>query len=344
MGDQIESGEQESSAAVKIQTLAGRFDFTNKAIPKYVDFSRAELDERSQWITDAIKDGASEFQKFLLHYFGRGVYWERSAVIQKLVRLGLGRSVQWERSLNRFALCVGLVTKYCPPGGRWFDAGALGHDAIRVKLERPDIDINLASYEGCILYLDVTGLHYSPGGKQPPEPYVWCKQCDLESQKADLADASVDLVTSFEALEHYKFAPQHFMLEVNRILKPGGRLILTTPNGLSAAAISRILHGQHPAENAYYSRIPEYGRIHPLEYTGEQLRDLVAAHGFDISLLASMNMAPFDRGELEAISAARCASSMLRGKHPGEFGEKWLLIATKVKHVSEPQYPGTLFE
>jgi len=344
MNGQTKSSKQESRATAKVHRLAGRFEFTNNEICNFLDFTSSIVDEQVQWITDNIKEGASEFQKFLLHYFGRGVFWERSAAVQKLVQLGLGRSIQWEKSVNRFALSVNLVTKFCPRGGRWFDAGSLGHDAIRVKLERPDIEVNSASYEGCILCLNDTGLHYHDGRSPVPELHVECKQCDLERQKLDFTDDSVDLVTAFEVLEHYKFAPQHFLLEANRILKPRSWLVLTTPNGLSAAAIGRILHGKHPAENPLYNRVPEYGRIHPLEYIGEQLMDIVTFHGFDVSLLASINMAPFDRGELEAISAARRASSLLLGRHPGEFGEKWLLVARKARRVSEPQYPETLFE
>lgn len=324
--------------------MAGRFEFNDRRAAETLALTDAETAERVEWITRCIKGQASDFQVFLAHYFGRGAFWERFRPAQKLARLVFHRSIQWEHSVNRFALSVGLVVKFCPRGGRWFDAGSLGHDALKVKIERPDIEMSLASYEGCIVYLDGTGLHYHGGGGPPPEPHVLCRQLDLERQTLEFADGSVDLVTSFETLEHYKASPQHFMLEVNRVLKPGARLVLTTPNGVSAAAINRILHGEHPAENPHYHRVAEYGRVHPLEYTLEQLRDLVTLHGFEIELLASMNLTPFSDDEWAAISAARGAKSLLLGKHPGEFGEKWLLIARKTQSVSEPRYPSSLFE
>jgi len=324
-------------------TVAERFELRDKHMAERLGLSAAELDARTEWITRCTRDEASDFQRFLVRYFGIGASWERIPVARKLARLALGQSTQWEKELNRFALSVGLVVKLCPQAGRWFDAGSLGHDAIRVGLERPDIEMHLVSYEGCILYLDGTGLQYHREGAPLPQSYVLCKQLDLEKQRIELGDGSVDLLTSFENLEHYKFAPQHFMLEANRVLKDGGRLVITTPNGLSAAAIARILHGVHPAENPCFHPAAELGRIHPLEYTGEQLRDLVRAHGFEVELLASINLTPFSGDEKAAMTAVRQARASRLGEHPGEFGEKWLLVAKRSRPVTEPQFPPSLF-
>jgi SAM-dependent methyltransferase len=44
-----------------------------------------------------------------------------------------------------------------------------------------------------------------------------------------LRDASVDLVVSFETIEHVPDA-EALVVEIRRVLKPGGRLVLSTPN------------------------------------------------------------------------------------------------------------------
>ncbi|CAM2818009.1 class I SAM-dependent methyltransferase [Rariglobus hedericola] len=49
--------------------------------------------------------------------------------------------------------------------------------------------------------------------------------CDLSR----FADASVDLVVSFETVEHLR-EPEHFLGEINRVLKPGGRFVCSVPN------------------------------------------------------------------------------------------------------------------
>ncbi len=44
-----------------------------------------------------------------------------------------------------------------------------------------------------------------------------------------LPDQSVDLVVSFETVEHVPH-PDRFVAEISRVLKPGGRLVMSTPN------------------------------------------------------------------------------------------------------------------
>ena len=47
------------------------------------------------------------------------------------------------------------------------------------------------------------------------------------------ADDSFDLVTGMEILEHLALDPYFFFSEAARVLKPGGHLLLTTPNVVS---------------------------------------------------------------------------------------------------------------
>lgn len=49
------------------------------------------------------------------------------------------------------------------------------------------------------------------------------------ASKIPLEDASVDVVTSFETLEHTT-EQREFLLEIKRVLKPGGVLIMSTPD------------------------------------------------------------------------------------------------------------------
>lgn len=52
-----------------------------------------------------------------------------------------------------------------------------------------------------------------------------------------LRAASVDLCTAFEIIEHFE-EPQPFLKEVARVLKPGGMLVLSTPNAKSITAVT----------------------------------------------------------------------------------------------------------
>ena len=42
-------------------------------------------------------------------------------------------------------------------------------------------------------------------------------------------DNSIDFVVTFQVIEHIK-DDEKFVQEIHRVLKPGGKLILTTPN------------------------------------------------------------------------------------------------------------------
>lgn len=59
-------------------------------------------------------------------------------------------------------------------------------------------------------------------------------QADL-NQPFPYQDAAFDLVMAVEIIEHLE-NPRHVLREVVRILKPGGRLVLTTPNVLNIAS------------------------------------------------------------------------------------------------------------
>ncbi len=77
-------------------------------------------------------------------------------------------------------------------------------------------------------------------------------ECDIDHFDAEkdiypYQDASYNTVLCCELLEHLFHDPMHMMGEINRILKPGGHLVLTTPNIGSLRSVSAILLGSHPA-------------------------------------------------------------------------------------------------
>lgn len=74
----------------------------------------------------------------------------------------------------------------------------------------------------------VVGLEPSPGTAE------YCRQIGLNVltsslEEADLPDNSFDVVTLFNVLEHL-YAPDEALMEVNRILKEGGLIVIEVPN------------------------------------------------------------------------------------------------------------------
>jgi len=76
------------------------------------------------------------------------------------------------------------------------------------------------------------------------------------ASKIPLDDASVDVVTSFETLEHTT-EHEEFLSEIKRVLVPGGLLIMSTPD--------TVLYNPHDPDNPY----------HVKELTTEEFKTLI---------------------------------------------------------------------
>ncbi len=78
-------------------------------------------------------------------------------------------------------------------------------------------------------------------------------RADLDRESIPVAPASADIVSALETIEHLE-NPRPFCRELVRILKPGGWLVLSTPNQLSVLSIlCLIVRGRFVAfQDAYY--------------------------------------------------------------------------------------------
>lgn len=108
---------------------------------------------------------------------------------------------------------------------------------------------------------------------------VHCHGLDLEYSKIPEDGETFDIVLCCEVLEHMEIDPMFMLAEVNRVMKTGGTLILTTPNILSSRALHKMLHGESPYFYMQYHRNREYNR-HNYEYNLKTLRSVLKAAGF----------------------------------------------------------------
>ncbi len=116
-------------------------------------------------------------------------------------------------------------------------------------------------------------------------------ECDVDHFDAErdvfpYAAASFDTVLCCELIEHLFTDPMHMMSEINRILKPGGHLLITTPNLGSLRAISAILLGYHPSFFPAYIRPRNEGEEaearHNREYVPMEVQHLLTNSGFEV--------------------------------------------------------------
>jgi glycosyltransferase involved in cell wall biosynthesis/SAM-dependent methyltransferase len=111
---------------------------------------------------------------------------------------------------------------------------------------------------------------------------------DAEKDRYPYPDDFFSTVLCCELLEHLYDDPMHMMAEINRILKPGGHLVLSTPNICSTRAVGAALLGYHPGLFHQYVRPDKDGAVdprHAREYAPRDVHALLDAAGFAIVLL-----------------------------------------------------------
>lgn len=146
-------------------------------------------------------------------------------------------------------------------------------------------------------YGEVRGCYYGKPGhvnhrtvtSQSGETFECCVDLfDAERDPYPYSDEHYDTVLCGELIEHLFSDPMHLMSEVNRILKPGGHFVLTTPNVASFRGIAAILQGHHPGFFPAYLRpsdSEDQDARHNREYTAREIRQLLETSGFEVTLL-----------------------------------------------------------
>ena len=130
------------------------------------------------------------------------------------------------------------------------------------------------------------------------------------------ADNTFDLVTGMEILEHLALDPYHFYAEANRVLRPGGHLLITTPNINSHRGTWKSLNNVAPYSFGIF--VPSggvYGR-HNREYAPRELSLIGEAAGFETVRLQTFDV--YDRHiepEMAQMLVARGDDLSLRGEN-----------------------------
>lgn len=108
-------------------------------------------------------------------------------------------------------------------------------------------------------------------------------ECVDVTQPLPFADGSVSAIVMCELIEHL-FLPPAVLREFQRVLKPDGVLILTTPNLATLQDRLRFLIGRSPRQ---VDTLHPYLYLHIRPFTASSLRRLLEWAGFSITSLRS---------------------------------------------------------
>lgn len=179
---------------------------------------------------------------------------------------------------RRFVYTLGLVNGL---EGKCLELGANPYFTTMLLERFTGLELSLANYFGPLsagLHAQDVSYTDADNGTKSAKTLSY-QHFNVENDPFPYADGEFDVVIFAEIIEHLLNDPCKVLREIKRVLKPGGTLIVTTPNVARLENVARLISG----ENIYdpYSGYGPYGR-HNREYTRHELVTLLQFVGFDV--------------------------------------------------------------
>lgn len=146
---------------------------------------------------------------------------------------------------------------------------------------------------------------------------------------------SHDLCLNTEVLEHLLFNPSRMVHSINRLLRPGGHLILSTPNAIATGNAIRLITGNPPSLwNQLNATTPHYFDRHNRDWMPFEVMRRLQEHGFEVvQLITRDNYA--DTQKLLQQHSALVRTVQQFSTH--EFhGDTQVIVARKLRESAEP--------
>lgn len=138
----------------------------------------------------------------------------------------------------------------------------------------------VATIEGVILKgiwegPDPIRATYKSRMERYPHIPIEIRPANVEKDRLPYADGSFDLVVAMEIFEHLALDPHFFLSEACRILRPGGHVLITTPNICSHRGVQKMLSNEAPTLLAYLCHLEAFMAATTGSMPQENLRSLV---------------------------------------------------------------------
>jgi SAM-dependent methyltransferase len=191
-------------------------------------------------------------------------------------------------SLYRFLYTWGIVRN---DTGACLELGSNPYFTTYLLDRHTGLDLSLANYYGQVGETTETVSFVPPGQFERVQVERRSRLFNIEEDVFPYETHMFDVVLFCEILEHLLMDPVAVLREIYRVLKPGGTLVLTTPNVARLDSVLAILSG----DNIYdpYSGYGPYGR-HNREFNLHELHRLLDFAGFDVEYSFTADGHPTD--------------------------------------------------
>jgi SAM-dependent methyltransferase len=170
--------------------------------------------------------------------------------------------------------------EFIPPGAAGLEIGATTFFQVALRQAFGYERVSAFSFSGNIAEKSIE-KYYSVGSLSVSNRTY---SIDVESELFPFADGDLDFILCCEVIEHLDVDPMFMMFEMNRVLKKGGHVLITTPNACSARNLWKIAQGYRPHFFMQYS-IDRSPYRHNFEYDVHGLVSLANGSGFSIARL-----------------------------------------------------------
>jgi SAM-dependent methyltransferase len=175
---------------------------------------------------------------------------------------------------KRYGRTLSVLLDQNPTKGKLLEIGTSGIYPLVLQELVPGLQVHVTDYD--LTKSPKGSLTLTEGDLIRKVPTY---RVDIETTPLPVGDETFDYIICGEVIEHLERDPMFMMSELNRVMKTGGTLILTTPNINSAANISKMLRGQDPYFYMQYRKAGTLDR-HNYEYSLSTMGKVLKASGF----------------------------------------------------------------
>ncbi len=268
--------------------------------------------------------------------------YSKDGILKSLVTLSIDGSATGEllgyatADCERFLHTLDLV----PQGqGELLEIGSNPYFTTQLlRRFRPDYRLSLTNYFGGGLHEAKQQVRFRDFDDVENTTDFTYQNLNIESSPFPFEDDRFDVVVFGEVLEHLTNDPMRALQEIARVLKPDGRLVLTTPNAARLENVVAFIEGR----NIYdpYSAYGPYGR-HNREYTRHELHMLMQHCGFEAEKSFTANV----HGDIPVASAnsehIRTALDSVRDRQH-DLGQ-YLFTRWRNLGTFNPKFPSWLY-